>query len=37
MVTMKFSPVKIDENPAIKAASPASTILVLVYSVLKGL
>ena len=37
MVTMKFSPVKIEEKPAMKAASPASTILVLVYSVLNGL
>ena len=34
MVTMKFRPVKIDEKPAMKTASPAAITVVLVYIVL---
>jgi len=34
MVTIKFSPVKMDENPAMKMASPASITLVLLKAVL---
>jgi hypothetical protein len=36
IVTTKFKPVRIEENPATKMASPASTIFVLVKAVLKG-
>ena len=36
MVTTKFSPVRIEENPAMKIASPASITLVLQKAVLKG-
>ena len=36
MVTTKFSPVRIDENPEMKIASPASMTLVLLKAVLKG-
>src|ERR1039458_5157 len=36
MVTTKFRPVRMEENPATKIASPASTIFVLVKLVLKG-
>ena len=36
MVTTKFRPVRMEENPATKMARPASTILVLVKAVLKG-
>ena len=36
MVTTKFSPVRMEENPEIKMASPASITLVLLKAVLKG-
>ena len=36
MVTMKFSPVRMEENPAMKMAMPASMTLVLLKAVLKG-
>ena len=36
IVTTKFKPVRIDENPLIKIASPASMTLVLLKAVLNG-
>ena len=36
MVTTKFSPVRMDENPATKIANPASITFVLLNAVLKG-
>ncbi len=36
MVTTKFNPVRIEENPETKIASPASITLVLLNAVLKG-
>ena len=36
MVTTKFNPVRIEEKPATNIANPASTIFVLVNSVLNG-
>ena len=36
MVTTKLRPVRMEENPATKMASPASITLVLLKAVLKG-
>ena len=36
MVTMKFRPVRMEENPEMKMARPASITLVLLNAVLNG-